>query len=102
MAIWVPARWGRARNRLDMANHNASIAAELAAELDITEERITAALEHAAGADHHDYFGRLAAVLNIELATLYRTFLRLWLKVEANADASRSFVEELRVAAKAK
>lgn len=87
---------------IDMANETAGIAKELATDLETTEERVAAALAHAAGADHHDYFGRLANFLNLEAPRIYRSFVRLWLNVEANAVAARTFVEEIRAAAKGK
>jgi energy-coupling factor transporter ATP-binding protein EcfA2 len=83
-----------------LANTMVNFAQLLAAELGETAERITMALNHVAGIDHHDFFGQLAAFLNLEVSATQRGFVRIWLQDESNRIAAEAFIEAIRKAAR--
>jgi predicted ATPase len=60
-----------------------------------TTEAIYAALEVAAGSDHHDYFIEMAKALDIEYEYLFLKIADLWISDPANEDDVHPFFLEL-------
>jgi energy-coupling factor transporter ATP-binding protein EcfA2 len=81
-----------------LADTTQTLADDIARELGTSVEQANLALNHAAGADHHEYFGKFAAALNLEVSIVIRGFVRIWLTQESNEEAARGFIEVVRKA----
>lgn len=68
----------------------------MAADLHKGIEQIVLALDHAAGADPHDYFREFAAALTLDVPTVRRSFVRIWLKNLDNVTLAEQFIHEIR------
>jgi len=71
----------------------------LADELGKTEEQMQVAFDFAAGADHHDFFNRIADVLGMDASIVLRGFVRVWLNEQINSASAETFIQSVRKAA---
>jgi len=86
---------------ISMASNTQGFVQLLATQLGEADEgRITMPLDHVAGVDHHDYFGQVAGFLNLEISTVQRAFVRIWLEDENNRIDAEAFIEQVRIAAR--
>lgn len=77
------------RNIIDVANH-----------IGKSVELINAAIDVAAGSDHHDYFIEIARVLSISYEELFSKLCDLWVSDEDNNESVQEFIGKLETLAK--
>jgi len=65
-----------------------------------TVELMSAAIDVAAGLDHHDYFVEIARVLSISYDDLFLKLCDLWISDENNKESVQAFIEKLEILAK--
>ena len=80
----------------EMVEGTPNITELLATELHKPEEQVTLAVNLTAGVDHHDCIRTLATALNVDVAMVRRSLVRIWLTVTSNSDQARAFIHELR------
>jgi hypothetical protein len=81
-----------------LVDSNRTLPEDIAKELGTSVEQANMALNHAAGADHHEYLGQFAAALNLDVSIVLRGFVRIWLAQESNEEAARELIELVRTA----